>query len=105
MLGAAVGDLAGTVTYNGSQTNTWTRFPVTGMVRDWVAGTRPNYGFMLKAANETLATGGPMFSAGAEAPRRGARPALPSPCQSLPLDRNSARGARWLREDSHLGNS
>lgn len=45
----------------------------------------------------------PMLSAGAEAPRRGARPALPSQCQPLPLDRNSARRAVVTRRLSpHL---
>jgi RHS repeat-associated protein len=63
-INAAVGDLAGTATYNSALTNSWTSFPVTGMVRDWLAGTRPNYGFMFKAANETQVRGGPIFWAG-----------------------------------------
>ncbi|MFG2102520.1 DNRLRE domain-containing protein [Micromonospora echinaurantiaca] len=63
-INAAMGDLAGTATYQSSKTNSWTSFPVTGMVREWVAGTRPNHGFMLKAANEAQAAGGPVFWAG-----------------------------------------
>jgi hypothetical protein len=41
---SAVGDRAGTANFDPSQTHTWTEFPVTGVVRDWVAGTRPNHG-------------------------------------------------------------
>ncbi|HEX6683898.1 MAG TPA: DNRLRE domain-containing protein [Candidatus Limnocylindrales bacterium] len=63
-INAAAGDLAGTATYNSALTNSWTNFPVTGVVRDWVTGARPNFGFMLKAANETQVRGGPFFWAG-----------------------------------------
>lgn len=63
-INAAAGDLAGTATYNSGATNSWTSFPVTGTVREWMAGTRPNYGFMLKAANEAQVAGGPIFWAG-----------------------------------------
>lgn len=63
-INAAAGDIAGSASFSATQTNTWTTFPVTGIVRDWVAGTRPNHGFMLKAANETQVAGGPIFWAG-----------------------------------------
>jgi RHS repeat-associated protein len=61
---SAVGDLAGSATFNPAQTNTWTDVPVTGVVRDWLAGTRPNNGLVVKAVDETTARGGPYYTAG-----------------------------------------
>ena len=63
-INAALGDVAGTASFNPAQTNAWTSFPVTEMVRGWVGGTRPNNGFVVKAANEATSAGGPIYAAG-----------------------------------------
>ncbi|MGW0886121.1 golvesin C-terminal-like domain-containing protein [Streptomyces sp. NPDC002671] len=46
--------------------NTWDRFPVTDTVQQWVNGTAPNYGFVLKADDESAngPLGGPLYEAG-----------------------------------------
>jgi hypothetical protein len=42
----------------------WHSFPVRNVVQDWVNGTHPNHGFMLKALNETTkGRGGPIYEA------------------------------------------
>jgi hypothetical protein len=63
-INAAVGAAAGTATVNPNLTNSWVTFPVTGTVRNWVTGTQPNNGFMVKAVSETTISGGPMFQSG-----------------------------------------
>ncbi|TQK52322.1 RHS repeat-associated protein [Streptomyces sp. SLBN-118] len=46
--------------------NLWHDFPVADTVQKWVSGTAPNYGFVLKAIDEsgTAPTGGPRYEAG-----------------------------------------
>ncbi|WP_260848651.1 DNRLRE domain-containing protein [Streptomyces sp. SLBN-118] len=46
--------------------NQWHKFPVTDTVQRWVSGVNPNYGFVLKATDEsgTAPTGGPRYEAG-----------------------------------------
>ncbi|WP_405806579.1 DNRLRE domain-containing protein [Streptomyces sp. NBC_00210] len=46
--------------------NVWHDFPVADTVQKWVSGTAPNYGFVLKATDEsgTAPTGGPRYEAG-----------------------------------------
>ncbi|MGI5402457.1 DNRLRE domain-containing protein [Streptomyces sp. CA-135486] len=46
--------------------NLWHDFPVADTVQKWVSGTAPNYGFVLKATDEsgTAPTGGPRYEAG-----------------------------------------
>lgn len=39
-INTAMGDVAGTASFLPSQTNTWTNFPVTEVVRGWVSGSR-----------------------------------------------------------------
>ncbi|MFL6054039.1 MAG: DNRLRE domain-containing protein, partial [Actinoallomurus sp.] len=44
-------------------TSTWHSFAVKDTVQSWLNGTTPNYGFVLKAANEVLGGGGPRYEA------------------------------------------
>ncbi|MBM0237951.1 DNRLRE domain-containing protein [Micromonospora sp. ATA32] len=47
-----------------SHSSTWLSFPVRTLVQQWATGTQPNYGVMLKAKNEALASqGGAIFEA------------------------------------------
>jgi RHS repeat-associated protein len=42
----------------------WHSFPVRNVVQEWIDGTHPNHGFMLKALNETTkGRGGPIYEA------------------------------------------
>ncbi|WP_203981222.1 golvesin C-terminal-like domain-containing protein [Planosporangium flavigriseum] len=44
--------------------STWNSFPVRNVVQEWVNGSQPNYGFMVKALDEaTLGRGGPVYEA------------------------------------------
>jgi RHS repeat-associated protein len=55
--------LPGSVTYD-PNANTWDAFPVRNIVQSWLDGTSPNYGFVVKGANEsTLNVGGPRYEA------------------------------------------
>ena len=63
-INAAIGEVAGTAGASTTLTNSWVRFPVTTTVRDWVTGAKPNNGFMLKAFNEGVVSGGPFFQSG-----------------------------------------
>ncbi|MFF8946990.1 DNRLRE domain-containing protein [Streptomyces sp. NPDC014864] len=51
---------------NTGEYNQWHKFPVTDTVQQWVNGTATNYGFVLKATDEsaTAPTGGPRYEAG-----------------------------------------
>ncbi|ELS57260.1 golvesin C-terminal-like domain-containing protein [Streptomyces viridochromogenes] len=51
---------------NTGEYNQWHKFPVTDTVQKWVSGTATNYGFVLKATDEssTAPTGGPRYEAG-----------------------------------------
>lgn len=46
------------------QTNAWHSFSVRSIVQDWLNGTQPNYGFMIKGKDEANRTGGPRYEAG-----------------------------------------
>ncbi|WP_338703744.1 DNRLRE domain-containing protein [Streptomyces sp. Q6] len=52
---------------NTGEYNAWHKFPVTDTVQKWVSGTATNYGFVLQAKDDTVAstlTGGPRYEAG-----------------------------------------
>jgi RHS repeat-associated protein len=53
----------GVVTKQPSQVNVWHSFPVTKTVQSWVDGTNPNYGFVVKAGDESAngPKGGPRY--------------------------------------------
>ncbi|MEV6815676.1 DNRLRE domain-containing protein, partial [Micromonospora sp. NPDC051296] len=54
---------AGAVKQNG-KSSVWNSFPVRNLVQDWVNGTHPNHGFMVKALDEaTKNRGGPIYEA------------------------------------------
>jgi RHS repeat-associated protein len=54
----------GTVVKQANVTSAWHSYPVTDTVQSWIDGTHPNYGFVLKAADETtLGKGGPRYEA------------------------------------------
>jgi RHS repeat-associated protein len=55
--------LPGSVSYDPAL-NTWNVFPVRNIVQSWLDGTSPNYGFVVKAADESaLNVGGPRYEA------------------------------------------
>ncbi|WP_075018058.1 DNRLRE domain-containing protein [Actinacidiphila rubida] len=59
---AITGALSGTATKAANTQDVWNSFPVTSTVQGWLNGTSPNYGFVVKAANEsTLNQGGPRY--------------------------------------------
>ncbi|WP_307622084.1 DNRLRE domain-containing protein [Streptomyces sp. V3I7] len=51
---------------NTGEYNQWHKFPVTDTVQQWLDGTATNYGFVLKATDEsgTAVTGGPRYESG-----------------------------------------
>jgi RHS repeat-associated protein len=52
------------LTVNPNVDNIWNVFSVRNIVQSWLSGTSPNYGFVLKAANESaLNVGGPRYEA------------------------------------------
>jgi RHS repeat-associated protein len=56
------GALAGSTTKQANAEGVWNTFPVTSAVQSWISGTTPNYGFVIKAANESaLGQGGPRY--------------------------------------------
>jgi RHS repeat-associated protein len=46
-----------------NQSAAWHSLDVKNIVQTWLNGAQPNYGFMLKATNETLNQGGPIYEA------------------------------------------
>ena len=55
------GVLAGSTTKQANVTSVWNTYPVTSTVQSWINGS-PNYGFVIKAQNEsTLGQGGPRY--------------------------------------------
>jgi RHS repeat-associated protein len=52
-----------TATRGVDQSAAWHSFDVKNIVQTWLNGTQPNHGFMLKASNETLNQGGPVYEA------------------------------------------
>jgi RHS repeat-associated protein len=64
----------GVATKKAAKSSTWSSFPVRNVVQDWVNGTHPNYGFMIKATDENkLGRGGPTFEASEYAYANGGR--------------------------------
>ncbi|MEV6868092.1 DNRLRE domain-containing protein [Streptosporangium subroseum] len=59
------GEVAGTAVRTPGEQNRWHSFPITGLVNGWLAGSYPNYGIMLKAADESAAApiAGPIYEA------------------------------------------
>ncbi|NUT20964.1 MAG: DNRLRE domain-containing protein [Hamadaea sp.] len=54
----------GTTTKKRGISSVWNSFPVRNVVQDWVNGTQPNYGFMVKAVDEgDKGRGGPVYEA------------------------------------------
>ncbi|WP_203776560.1 DNRLRE domain-containing protein, partial [Paractinoplanes deccanensis] len=47
----------------GSKSSFWTSFPIRDVVQEWVNGTQPNYGVMVKATDEGLNRGGAIYEA------------------------------------------
>jgi RHS repeat-associated protein len=54
---------AGTVVKPLKQRDAWHSYAVGNVVQEWVKGTSPNYGLMLKASNEDAGLGGPSYLA------------------------------------------
>ncbi|OYD09074.1 DNRLRE domain-containing protein [Paludifilum halophilum] len=50
-------------TKKANEQNTWHTFSVRSTVQSWIDGSQPNYGFMLKASDESLGQGGPRYEA------------------------------------------
>ncbi|MEU8249220.1 DNRLRE domain-containing protein [Nonomuraea sp. NPDC048916] len=63
-ISAAIGEVAGTATYQPPRASLWHGYPITDVVRGWVDGSRPNHGVMVKAVDESVAGGGPSYSGG-----------------------------------------
>jgi RHS repeat-associated protein len=58
------GALLGSTTKQANVTSVWNSYSVTSAVQSWINGTSPNYGFVIKAQNEsTLGQGGPRYEA------------------------------------------
>jgi YD repeat-containing protein len=58
------GALAGSTVKQANVVAVWNSYPVTSTVQAWLNGTTPNYGFVVKAANEsTMGQGGPRYEA------------------------------------------
>jgi RHS repeat-associated protein len=53
----------GTAVREIDQSHAWHSFNVRNIVQTWLNGTQPNHGFMLKAKDETLDQGGPIYEA------------------------------------------
>jgi RHS repeat-associated protein len=54
----------GVATKKRGVSSAWNSFPVRNVVQDWVNGTQPNYGFMVKAVDEQdKGRGGPVYEA------------------------------------------
>ncbi|GAA4526914.1 golvesin C-terminal-like domain-containing protein [Amycolatopsis samaneae] len=53
----------GTQVKQAGKANVWHSFSVRSTVQDWLDGTQPNHGFLLKAADETRGKGGPRYEA------------------------------------------
>ncbi|RVX40557.1 RHS repeat-associated protein [Nonomuraea polychroma] len=64
-INTAMGEVAATATFQAAQANIWHTYTITDLARAWVAGTTPNHGVMIKAANETVTAGGPQYAEGA----------------------------------------
>jgi Disaggregatase related repeat/TGF-beta propeptide len=63
-INTAIGEAGlSTATRAPNQSAAWHSFDVKNIVQTWLNGTQPNYGFMLKATNETLNQGGPIYEA------------------------------------------
>ena len=59
-----VGTLGSSLSVNPNVDNVWNSYAVTSIVQSWLSGTKPNYGFVVKAANESaLNVGGPRYEA------------------------------------------
>ncbi len=63
-INTAMGAVAATATYQPAQVNVWHAYTITDLARGWISGTVPNHGVMVKAVNETVAAGGPVYAAG-----------------------------------------
>ncbi|BBH66146.1 hypothetical protein ACTI_28310 [Actinoplanes sp. OR16] len=46
-----------------SKSSVWTSFPVRNVVQEWVNGSQPNHGLMVKAIDESLGRGGAAYEA------------------------------------------
>ncbi|MGE5156154.1 MAG: DNRLRE domain-containing protein, partial [Betaproteobacteria bacterium] len=56
--------MSGSVTKKANESSVWHSYGVRNIVQSWLAGTSPNYGFMVKAVDEsTLGRGGPRYEA------------------------------------------
>ncbi|MEV6867420.1 DNRLRE domain-containing protein [Streptosporangium subroseum] len=63
-INTAIGAVAGTATYQSAQANIWHGYTITDLARGWINGSVPNNGVMIKAVNESVAAGGPVYGAG-----------------------------------------
>ncbi|MGI5289165.1 DNRLRE domain-containing protein [Nonomuraea polychroma] len=63
-INTAMGEVAATATFQAAQANIWHTYTITDLARAWAAGTTPNHGVMIKAADETVAAGGPQYAEG-----------------------------------------
>ncbi|MFI7440573.1 DNRLRE domain-containing protein [Nonomuraea indica] len=63
-INTAMGAVAATATYQPAQANVWHAYTITDLARGWISGTVPNNGVMVKAVNETVTAGGPVYAAG-----------------------------------------
>ncbi|MBD1373867.1 DNRLRE domain-containing protein, partial [Hazenella sp. IB182357] len=65
-----------TATKTANANNTWNHFGVRELVQKWLDGTAPNYGFLLRAQDETLGKGGPIYTASQNYDESSIRPRL-----------------------------
>jgi hypothetical protein len=63
-INTAISPRVGFVQLDANTPNSSTPISVGGVVREWLAGTRPNNGFAVKVVNESLAQGGLFFRSG-----------------------------------------
>ncbi|MFC4075642.1 DNRLRE domain-containing protein [Salinithrix halophila] len=56
--------------------NVWHQFPVTSVVQDWLDGSKPNDGFLIKSESDALEQGGPIYTASQHYDETNIRPKL-----------------------------
>ncbi|GAA3710162.1 hypothetical protein GCM10022224_089580 [Nonomuraea antimicrobica] len=92
-INTAMGVVAGTATYQSAQANVWHTYTITDLAQGWVTGMVPNHGVMIKAVNESVVAGGPIYKPG-EATL--GLPQYPMPKLTLTYDMPSVQLSRPL---------
>ncbi|TDD55309.1 DNRLRE domain-containing protein, partial [Nonomuraea terrae] len=88
-----MGAVAATTTYQSAQANVWHTYTITDLAQGWISGSLPNHGVMVKAVNESVEAGGPVYSSGDYA---SGFPENPMPKLTLTYDMPSVQLARPL---------